>query len=694
MAGGTPRFSITAHPASVVPFGVATMRNNCIGSRPSMSRSSAVPFIVWSASLYATSRGNPERTPPSIMEWASAAMNPGPLPLNPVTASSIGSSTIVTRPIAPKISSTTSASRSVAVPPRANAVAPSPTAHARFGMIRTTRPRPERPFSMNAVRTPAARVMTNPSRRTWPAIPATSEGMSLGFAARTRMSDSRARSATVSRDVTPCFAAISLARAGTASLTRIRDAGTTRPTIKPRTSASPILPTPAIPMTCCVAIFPPTARIGSDKPPCVFLLSLPRDFINSEMPCEPSLTNVDVHHEDLVDLLGQRLSLEECVDRITFMGAGPEGVQGDVMTFDIFPNRPDLYSVEGIARGLRGFLGLELGLPQYATGSATTDFIVHPNVADVRPFAVGGIVRGLDMDTALLRSLVDLQEKLHLTVGRKRRKVAIGIHDLDRVAPPFTYKAVLPQDVRFTPLGLAEEMDLLDILVKHEKGREYAHLVASQPVFPIIVDAKGRVLSFPPVINGILTQLTADTRNVFIDVTGTDLEAVGGCLNIIATSLGERGGKIELVHTKYSDRTLDTPDLTPRERTLDLRRANELLGLSLRPSEAVEFLRRMRHDARADGDVVTASSPAYRLDLLHEVDLSEDLAIAWGYDRYPRGLPRRATFGEPLAANEFAETLRSLLIGYGFQEVMSLSFAAAKEAVQTPPRAEVRNPIG
>ncbi|TLZ95881.1 MAG: phenylalanine--tRNA ligase subunit beta, partial [Methanobacteriota archaeon] len=153
------------------------------------------------------------------------------------------------------------------------------------------------------------------------------------------------------------------------------------------------------------------------------------------------------------------------------------------MTFDIFPNRPDLYSVEGIARGLRGFLGLELGLPRYSVGSATTDFIVNPNVADVRPFAVGGIVRGLDLDTALLRSLVDLQEKLHLTVGRKRRKVAIGIHDLDRVTAPFTYKAVLPPEVRFTPLGLAEDMDLLDILVKHEKGREYAHLVASQPVF-------------------------------------------------------------------------------------------------------------------------------------------------------------------------------------------------------------------
>src|SRR6266566_4492053 len=115
----------------------------------------------------------------------------------------------------------------------------------------------------------------------------------------------------------------------------------------------------------------------------------PRYCINGGVISAPTVTNVDVPYEDLIDLLGKRLSLEECVDRITFMGAGPEGVQDGTMTFDIFPNRPDLYSVEGIARGLRGFLGLELGLPRYSVGSATTDFIVNPNVADVRPFAVG-----------------------------------------------------------------------------------------------------------------------------------------------------------------------------------------------------------------------------------------------------------------------------------------------------------------
>src|SRR5436309_9272371 len=205
-------------------------------------------------------------------------------------------------------------------------------------------------------------------------------------------------------------------------------------------------------------------------------------------------------------------------------------------------------------------------------------------------------------------------------------------------------------------------MDLLDILVKHEKGREYAHLVASQPVFPIITDARGQVLSFPPVINGIVTQLTPDTRNLFIDVTGTDLEAVRGCLAILSTALAERGGRIQTVRTKYADRTLETPDLSPRPHSVRLDRANELLGLSLKPGEAVDFLRRMRHDARASGDAISVLSPAYRLDILHEVDLVEDLAIASGYDRYPRGLPHLPSGEEVLQADDFGGTMPGRLV--------------------------------
>ena len=406
------------------------------------------------------------------------------------------------------------------------------------------------------------------------------------------------------------------------------------------------------------------------------------------------MTNVDVTYEDLVDLVGKRLSVDEFVDRITMMGSGPEGVQGDVLTFDIFPNRPDLYSVEGIARGLRGFLGLEVGLPTYAASPSGIDFVVDPSVAAVRPHGVGGVVRGVDLEDRLLRSLVDLQEKLHLTLGRRRRKVAIGIHDLDKVRPPFAFRGVPPRSLRFVPLGMAEEMDLQEILERHEKGREYGPIVADKPVFPIITDRDGTVLSFPPVINGVVSQLTPETRNLFIDVTGTDAVAVSSALTILCTSLAERGGRIETVRTVVADRILETPDLAPRDHTVDLPRANERLGLRVPTLEAVEALRRMRYDARADGDLLHVRAPAYRTDLLHEVDIAEDLAIAWGYDRYPKGLPREQTYGTPTAENEFSDALRVLLIGYGYQEVMCLTVAAAQDDFDTPYRATIRNPVG
>jgi phenylalanyl-tRNA synthetase beta chain len=405
------------------------------------------------------------------------------------------------------------------------------------------------------------------------------------------------------------------------------------------------------------------------------------------------MTNVDVTVGDLVDLVGTRLPVETFVDRITMMGSGPEGVVGEVLTFDIFPNRPDLYSVEGIARGLRAYLGLETGLPHFEVTPSGIEFRVDPSVDRVRPFAVGGIVRGVELEDALLRSLVDLQEKLHLTLGRKRRKVAIGIHDLDRVVPPFAYRAVPPHEVRFVPLGLAEEMDLAAILERHEKGIEFGSILAGADAYPIIVDRDGTVLSFPPIINGITTALTAETRNLFIDVTGTDRSAVSGALSILVTSLAERGGRIESVRTVTAGGTSDTPDLTPTPHTLDLRRANERLGLRLTADEAVGLLGRMRYEARAEGAVLQVLAPAYRTDLLHEFDIAEDLAIAWGYDRYPRDLPRRQTIGTPHPLNEFSDALRVLLIGYGYQEIMSLTVTSPSGPFTGPDRVRIVNPV-
>jgi phenylalanyl-tRNA synthetase beta chain len=154
------------------------------------------------------------------------------------------------------------------------------------------------------------------------------------------------------------------------------------------------------------------------------------------------------------------------------------------------------------------------------------------------------------LDDYTVKSVMDVQEKLHLTHGRYRMKVAIGVHDLDRVEPPFTYKAVDPASVSFVPLDMTEELNLREILAKHPKGRDYAWCLEGKKKYPIFIDKNNNVLSFPPIINGELTRLTENTRNLFIEMTGTDQQAVDAALNIVSASLADRGGRLQTVEIK------------------------------------------------------------------------------------------------------------------------------------------------
>lgn len=412
----------------------------------------------------------------------------------------------------------------------------------------------------------------------------------------------------------------------------------------------------------------PTPSLGS-----LFIRGHPHFLISSGDVRLRNMTVISVEYSDVIDLLGKRYSIDEIRSAVSMIGAADEGIEGEMLSFDVSPNRPDMYSVEGIVRSLRGVLGLETGLPRFETQQSDLRFIVDPSVNAVRPYAVGGIVSDIEMNDGFVKSLMDLQEKLHATIGRRRKKVAIGIHDLDKVKRPFTYRAAEPESVRFVPLGLAEPLSLAGILEKHEKGREFAHILEGKQVYPIIEDAEGTVLSFPPIINGITTALTKDTRNLFIDVTGLDFNAVNSALTILSTSLYERGGKIESVTLELPNRMLKTPDLSPRAKSVSVANSNRLLGLSLSPQEAVQCLERMRLGAKAAGGDVEVLIPAYRIDVLHEVDLIEDIAVGYGYDRMPLTLAKEATIGTPAEMAVFSQTLREIMTGYGYQEIMSLS---------------------
>jgi len=409
---------------------------------------------------------------------------------------------------------------------------------------------------------------------------------------------------------------------------------------------------------------------------------------------------INFKYGDLCSLLGQNVPQEVLVERIPLIGADMHDTEGDSndMSVEFFPDRPDLFSVEGLARGLRAFLDITPGMKEYRTVKGNIRVKVDESVMTVRPCFSCAVIRNIDVTDDLIRSMMELQEKLHLTIGRKRSKLAIGIHDLDKVAPPFVYKAVSPKEVRFVPLTCTEEMDLDQILGSHSKGVEYAELLKGKKKYPIILDKNNNVLSFPPIINGALTTVTTGSRNLFVDVTGTDQKAVKGALDIVVTSLAERGGTIETVELEGS-LAFRSPDLSPRSVSISVKRAEKFIGVELGSEGVIRALKRMGMNAESTSkDNVKVQIPATRLDIMHEVDVLEDIAVGYGFERFGGSYSSAQTAGSLSPDSLFSEKIRDIMIGLGFSEVTTLTLSNENDEFKLsglPPKksTQILNPI-
>jgi phenylalanyl-tRNA synthetase beta chain len=410
---------------------------------------------------------------------------------------------------------------------------------------------------------------------------------------------------------------------------------------------------------------------------------------------------INFSYSDLCELIGHDVPKAVLRERLPMIGADPRSADdaSDEMSFEFFPDRPDLYSVEGIARALRAFLGREPGIRSYAVAPSDVELRVDPSVERVRPHIWSAIVEGLDIDDTLIKSMMDLQEKLHVTLGRNRRKVAIGLHDLSKVRPPFTYKAVGPHEVRFVPLQGDREMDLAEILLEHEKGRAYAGVLHGKDVYPVILDSDGEVLSFPPIINGVRTTVSESTRSVFVDCTGTDANAVRSAVNIVTTALAERGGKIRSVKVAGGGGMARAPDLDPRPMELEASYVDRWLGTQLGAQEMARCLMLMGYGAAAAGGGIRVMVPAYRADILHPVDLAEDVAIGHGFERFGARLPSRFTYGTADVVADFSCKLRPVMMGLGYTEVTTLTLSSMAEQYDAlglgrdPSAARILNPV-
>ncbi|MCJ7445092.1 MAG: phenylalanine--tRNA ligase subunit beta [Methanotrichaceae archaeon] len=376
---------------------------------------------------------------------------------------------------------------------------------------------------------------------------------------------------------------------------------------------------------------------------------------------------VRLYYEDLEQMVGA--SRDYVMNRIAMMGADIGKIATETyVDVEFFPDRPDLFSSEGVARALQGFLGIKTGLREYQMTFGNILVEVEDSVKDVRPIIGCAVVRGLEFSNEAIESLMNLQEDLHWGLGRNRRKVAIGVHDISRVKPPFRYLGADPEH-KFVPLDFTSEMSMRDILKKHPKGIEFGHILADFKRYPLILDANNAVLSFPPIINGELTRVRDDTHDLFIDVTGTD-PVVHKTLNIVVTSLAERGGIIESVHIKDDKSHFISPNLAPSKWTIRAEEANALIGFQLSSEELAECLSRMRFGVSVVGDKVEVQVPAYRADVMHSWDIFEDAAKGYGYDKLLAELPRTVTIGKPHPIEIKKAEIREIMSGLGYLETM------------------------
>ncbi|HEX8494420.1 MAG TPA: phenylalanine--tRNA ligase subunit beta [Pyrinomonadaceae bacterium] len=358
----------------------------------------------------------------------------------------------------------------------------------------------------------------------------------------------------------------------------------------------------------------------------------------------------------------------------------------EVIRLDLLAARPDLFDVGGLARALRGFLGLAEGLPDYRLEPGQLTIYVDPLLSQpgsYRPFIHCATMIVPPLTPSALVAIMELQENLHWGVGRNRKLASIGVYDVDTLSGDIYYRTIDPDGERFTPLGMpGEKMTGREILEKHPKGKDYAHLLASDSRYPVLVDEKGQVLSMPPIINSDETKLKVGSTRLFIDVTGISKAAVVKSLDTLVCSLIELGGQAQSVTIKSAAEEIVTPDLSPRETEVDLSSARGWLGIPFTAESLVASLKKMRLDVEPLGserENFRVRYPAFRTDIRHKVDLLEDLAIGYGYLNIEPYLVPTMTVGQARNEELLSQNVRSTLLGLGYTEVMSLPLTTEEE---------------
>lgn len=348
---------------------------------------------------------------------------------------------------------------------------------------------------------------------------------------------------------------------------------------------------------------------------------------------------------------------------------------------------------EGIARALNVFLGRQK-LPNYVLTKPREliQVIVKESSAQIRPYVASAVLRNVTFDKKRYDSFIALQDKLHTNLCRNRSLVAIGTHDLDKIAPgPITYEARKPEDIKFIPLNQTKELNGHQLMEFYEKDKnlgKYLPLIRDSPVYPAFFDSEGHVLSLPPIINSDFSKITLDTKNIFFDLTATDKTKLEIVVNQLVAMFSEYCAEpftiepVEII-SKHNGESRIEPVVAPRKTTAEISYINSCLGLKLSASEICKLLNKMSLDTKpstTDKNLLDVSVPITRSDILHQCDIMEDAAIGYGYDNLKKTFPADSyTISEALPINKVSDIVRREVAMCGWSEVMPLTLCSHDE---------------
>jgi phenylalanyl-tRNA synthetase beta chain len=376
---------------------------------------------------------------------------------------------------------------------------------------------------------------------------------------------------------------------------------------------------------------------------------------------------VTLNKDEVKKIVGN-LNDENLDNTLSIFGIGVEEINENTISAEITPNRPDMLSPIGLLRALESYFGKKLSSRGYKIKPSGLRIIVDKSVEKIRPYSMAAIVKNVKLTNERVIDIMQWQEKMHMTLGRNRKKVALGYYVLNKIKFPIVYKADDPQKIIFEPLDMSEKMNGLQILQRHPTGRAYAKQLEGFDKYPVYIDSAGEVLSMPPIINSNNSgKLTPEKQDILVECSGSELELLKKVISMAVCDLIDLGGEAYSIEIVYGNKK-ESIDLKPEKMKVSIENINKLLGLDLKEIEVKKLFNKMGLEYQKGH----AHIPPYRTDMMHEVDLIEDIAIAYGYDKFDPEIPKIATIGEENKKEILNRRITDILAGLGLIETSTL----------------------